>query len=198
MQGKSWIRLGKSLAHRYKTRPRKGLWDSATLILLGGLSLGTYYGLIVDWRDRNDIRITSVDDSQTAVSPRCLRSLRGTGALPDGHHLWISVESPTGRILFVREAEMHDGKWRADDLTIGGKGDGGTTFTLGVVDVAADTHRMLSTGVITIDDINGETLDPGADLWRFSFKAYPSGADRRDDVSVAVDPSDLRSCDETA
>lgn len=57
---------------------------------------------------------------------------------------------------------------------------------------------MPVTGVINMGGTEGKTLDPGADLWRLPFTAHPSGADRQDDVSVAIDPNDLRSCEEAA
>ncbi|MFE6816000.1 hypothetical protein [Streptomyces sp. NPDC057677] len=156
----------------------------------------------VDRFHEDDIRVTSLKDNQAVVIPRCLPTLQGTGVLEEGHHLWIAIEFPgrTGdnRIVFAREATMRNGTWRADKLTVGGADRTGETYVLAAVDVDGPTHGMLATTVIDMFPDDARTLEPGADLWRFSFHGYPTGAEPLDAVTVTRNATDRRTCAETA
>ncbi|MFH9724183.1 hypothetical protein ACH4M4_14635 [Streptomyces sp. NPDC017254] len=166
------------------------------------LALPAGVGFYVDQFHEDDIRITSLRRNQSVVIPRCLPTLQGTGALEAGHHLWIAIEFPDrsggNRIVFAREATMRNGTWRADKLTVGGANRSGETYVLTAVGVDGPTHGMLATTVIDMFPDDGETLGPGDDLWRFSFRGYPTGAEPLDDISVTRNTKDHLTCAETA
>ncbi|WP_078863599.1 hypothetical protein [Streptomyces sp. AcH 505] len=106
-------------------------------------------------------------------------------------------EAGENRVLFAREATVHNGRWHADQVNVGGAGHIGNTYTLTVVDVDAPTHGMLATAVIDMYGSKAETLAAGDDLWRFSAYGYPTGARPRDQVNVSRG-TDQRSCAEIA
>ncbi|MFD9218667.1 hypothetical protein ACFWDI_01225 [Streptomyces sp. NPDC060064] len=155
-----------------------------------------------DWKHGDDIRITSLNDSKGEAIPRCLKVLRGSGKLQHGHHLWISVEFPkkSGKVrtVFAREAIMRNGKWRADNLNVGGEDPAGTAYTLAAVDVDKRTHEMLASAVIDMSDSGLKTLPAGDNLWRLSFRGYPSGVQSRADVGVVRDANGRLSCQEVS
>lgn len=194
-QKQAWRSLGRSMRLAYRNR-RGGVIAAVAAVL----ALPTGGGLLF-WPHSEDVRITSLEDSKAVVIPRCLQSLRGSGSLPEGHHLWVAVEFPNkaggNRVLFAREATMRNGRWHADQINVGGTGRVGKTYALAVVDVDGATHTMLATAVIDMYGSNAETLPAGADLWRFSSHGYPTGARLRDAVNVTRG-TDQRSCAEIA
>ncbi|WP_244317643.1 hypothetical protein [Streptomyces bauhiniae] len=194
-QKQAWLSLGRWTRQAYRNR-RGGFVATVAAVL----ALPTGSGLLL-WPNNDDIRITSLDNSKSESIPRCLPSLKGSGTLAKGHHLWIAVEFPdkTGnnRVLFLREATIRRGHWHADQFNVGGAGHEGNSYTLTALDVDGPTHTMLSTAVIDMYKTNAETLPAGADLWRFSSHGYPTGAQPRDEVNVSRG-HDQRSCAEIA
>ncbi|MFI7414699.1 hypothetical protein ACIBU0_39270 [Streptomyces sp. NPDC049627] len=194
-QKESWRSLALTIRQAYRNR-RGGVVATAAAVV--ALPAG---GGFLFWPDSDDIHITSHDDSKDVVIPRCVQSLRGSGTLPKGHHLWIAVEFPNkagdNRVVFAREATMRSGRWHADQINVGGPGHIGNTYTLTAVDVDGLTHEMLATTVIDMYGSKADTLSAGADLWRFSSHGYTTGARPRDEVNVSRG-TDQRSCAEIA
>ncbi|MGW4870353.1 hypothetical protein [Streptomyces chartreusis] len=194
-QRAAWRSLGRSIRQAYRNR-RGGAIVTVAAVL--ALPTGSSY---LFWPQEDAIRITSHDDRKAVIIPRCLQTLRGSGTLAEGHHLWIAVEFPnqTGdnRVVFAREALMRHGRWHADQINVGGVDHVGSTYTLTVVDVDGPTHGMLATTIIDMSGSKTKTLDAGADLWRFSFHGYPTGARPRDEVNVTRGAGPL-SCAEIA
>ncbi|MFJ7305264.1 hypothetical protein [Streptomyces sp. NPDC099088] len=194
-QKRSWHSLVLWFKQAYRNR-RGGVIATAAAVL--AIPAG---GGFLFWPHSDDIQITSHDDSKNVVISRCVQSLRGSGTLPKGHHLWIAVEFPSkagdNRVVFAREAAMRSGRWHADQINVGGSGHVGNTYTLTAVDVDGLTHEMLATTVIDMYGSKADTLSAGADLWRLSSHSYPTGARPRDEVTVSRG-TDQRSCAEVA
>ncbi|WP_435222558.1 hypothetical protein [Streptomyces sp. Tue6028] len=194
-QKEAWQSLGLSIRQAYRNR-RGGVIATAAAVL--ALPAG---GGFLLWPHSDEVRITSLDGTKAVEISRCVQSLRGTGTLPEGHHLWIAVEFPSktgdNRVVFAREATMRSGRWHADQINVGGAGHVGNAYTLTAVDVDGPTHGMLATTVIDMYGSKADTLSAGADLWRFSSHGYPTGARPRDEVSVNRG-TDQRSCADIA
>lgn len=200
LQRQAWGTLPRRIVRLYRARSRASLLVTVAALVTIALGVPGLRGYINGRLHEDDIRITSLDDSKDVPVARCLRTLRGVGQVPEGHHLWIAVQFPRDddRIVFALEAERHNGKWRADDLDIGGEDGGGQTYTIAAVDVDAQTNRMLTTAKVNLDGTTGRTLPPGEDLWRLSFLTYPSGARPRADVSVTRSTTERLSCEQAS
>ncbi|MGW6270803.1 hypothetical protein [Streptomyces sp. NPDC055060] len=195
LQRRAWRLLFERLGGRYSSRQRVGVLTGTAA---AATAIAVFWPMASAWLEADDIKITSPEGGDRVE--RCIESLRGTGELADGHHLWIALETRrTNRprnIVFIKEARLAHGEWNADNINVGGEKRAGASYTLAVVDVDSNTHRMLSSAVIDMFPRDRDTQAAGEDLWRLGVDAYPTGVVPLDEVHVTRGSSDFRSCEE--